>query len=147
MDSNETECANRLERCATDTRGPLGLGHSVVFSPGGQMVVSGSWETVRLWDAVTGAALQTLKGYSGDVSSVAFSLDGKLVHTLFVLNDWIAEVETNILWLPPDYRTTCVAVSNRTVVLGHSSSKIPFLEFKEGQSLYRNSMLQTIEYL
>jgi WD40 repeat protein len=36
-------------------------------------------KTVRLWDAVTGAALQTLKGYSSSVSLIAFLLDGKLV--------------------------------------------------------------------
>jgi len=34
---------------------------------------------VRLWDATTGAALQTLEGHSGGVSSAAFSPDGKQV--------------------------------------------------------------------
>jgi hypothetical protein len=34
---------------------------------------------VRLWDAIAGAALQTLEGYSGSVSPVAFSLDAKQV--------------------------------------------------------------------
>lgn len=38
-----------------------------------QETVSGSWDmTARLWDAVTGVALQTLKGHSGSVTSVAF---------------------------------------------------------------------------
>jgi WD40 repeat protein len=36
-------------------------------------------QTVRLWDATTRAALQTLKGHSIHVSSVAFSPDGKQV--------------------------------------------------------------------
>jgi WD40 repeat protein len=36
-------------------------------------------KTVRLWDAGTGAALQTLKGYSVGVNSVAFSPDGKVL--------------------------------------------------------------------
>jgi WD40 repeat protein len=36
-------------------------------------------ETVRLWDAATGAVLQTLGGHLGSVTSVAFSLDSKLV--------------------------------------------------------------------
>jgi WD40 repeat protein len=35
--------------------------------------------TVRLWDTVTGAALQTLKGHSGWVTSIAFSSDGKQI--------------------------------------------------------------------
>ena len=43
-------------------------------------VVSGSYDkTVRLWDAVTGAALQTLEGHTSWVRSVAFSPDGKQV--------------------------------------------------------------------
>ncbi|PVH69362.1 hypothetical protein DL98DRAFT_439196, partial [Cadophora sp. DSE1049] len=99
-------------------------------------VVSGSDDkTVRLWDATTGAALQTLEGHSGSVTSVAFLPDGKVVHALFVLNNWVAEGRGNILWLPPDYRATCAAVRNRIVVLGHSSGGISFLEFKQGSKL------------
>jgi WD40 repeat protein len=53
---------------------------SVAFSPDGKQVVSSSDDnTVRLWDAVTGAALQTLTGHSDTVRSVAFSADGKQV--------------------------------------------------------------------
>ena len=53
---------------------------SVAFSPDSKQVVSGSGDnTVRLWDAATGAALQTLEGHSESVSSVAFSPDGKQV--------------------------------------------------------------------
>jgi WD40 repeat protein len=36
-------------------------------------------KTVRLWDTVTGAMVQTLKGHFGWVWSVAFSPDGKQV--------------------------------------------------------------------
>ena len=53
---------------------------SVVFSPHGKQVVSGPYDkTVRLWDAVTRAALHTLEGHSDWVSSVAFLPDGKHV--------------------------------------------------------------------
>jgi hypothetical protein len=47
-------------------------------------------------------------------------------------NDWVTEERTNILWLPPDYRATCVAIRDRMVVLGHLLESISFLEFKEG---------------
>jgi WD40 repeat protein len=119
--------------------------------------VSGSDDkTVRLWDAVTGAALQTLEGHLDSITSVAFSPDGKLVvswphdktvtldtssdsleqlHGLFVSNDWVVERSGNVLWLPPDYLATCVAVWNRIVVLGHSLGGISFLGFKQGSKL------------
>jgi WD40 repeat protein/serine/threonine protein kinase len=57
-------------------------GHSnrvlaVAFSPDGRRIASGSRETIKLWDAVTGQETLTLKGHSGD--SVAFSPDGRRI--------------------------------------------------------------------
>ncbi|KAL8364713.1 hypothetical protein RB595_003816 [Gaeumannomyces hyphopodioides] len=51
---------------------------SVTFSPDGQRLASASADnTVKLWDAATGACLTTLKGHSDSVRSVAFSPDGQ----------------------------------------------------------------------
>jgi WD40 repeat protein len=109
---------------------------SVAFSPDGLMVVSSSYDnTARLWDALTGVLLQTFKGHSGSARSVAFSPDGKLMHSLFVSKDWVADGQGYILWLPPDYRPTSVAVWNGIVALGHSSGSISFLEFMQGSKL------------
>jgi WD40 repeat protein len=57
-----------------------GTGHidAVAFSSDGKYIVSGSVDnTIRIWDARTGAKLNTFVGHSDDVASVAFSRDGR----------------------------------------------------------------------
>ncbi|KAL2884580.1 Vegetative incompatibility protein HET-E-1 [Ceratocystis lukuohia] len=51
---------------------------SVVFSNDGQRLASGSADnTVKIWDATSGACVQTLEGHDHQVVSVVFSNDGQ----------------------------------------------------------------------
>ena len=48
----------------------------MAFSPDGRRLATGGEEnTVKIWDVETGQELQTLRGHSGDVYTVAFSPD------------------------------------------------------------------------
>ena len=54
----------------------------MAFSPDGMRIVSGSDDnTVRLWDAASGAQLAVLRGHEDEVNSVAFSPDGTRIVT------------------------------------------------------------------
>jgi WD40 repeat protein/serine/threonine protein kinase len=55
---------------------------SVVFSPDGQYVATGSRDcTARLWELKNATSVQTLKGHAGDVTNLAFSPDGRRLAT------------------------------------------------------------------
>jgi hypothetical protein len=66
---------------------------------------------------------------------VAFSPDGKLLPILRVSNHWVVEGDTNILWLPSDYRETLSATWNRNLVIGHLSGRISIFGFKKEAKL------------
>ncbi|HOB54012.1 MAG TPA: NACHT domain-containing protein [Acidobacteriota bacterium] len=52
----------------------------VAYSPDGRKIASGSRDnTVRIWDAESGAELAILRGHEREVTSVAFSPDGRRI--------------------------------------------------------------------
>jgi WD40 repeat protein len=55
---------------------------SVAFSPDGKRVATGGHsQEVKVWDAISGLEIKTLKGYSSAIGSVAFSPDGAKLAT------------------------------------------------------------------
>jgi WD40 repeat protein len=53
-----------------------GASLNVAFSPDGRRLATGGEDnTVKIWDVQTGLELQTLRGHSGEIYSVAFSPD------------------------------------------------------------------------
>jgi hypothetical protein len=47
---------------------------------------------------------------------------------VFVKDSWLAVDMEDLLWLPVDYRVSCIAIRDELVVLGHNSGLITFLE-------------------
>jgi WD40 repeat protein len=53
---------------------------SVAFSPDNKLIVSGGYDnTVKVWDAATGALIRTFTGHTATVWAVGFSPDGKSI--------------------------------------------------------------------
>lgn len=53
---------------------------TVIFSPDGKYVLSGSWDhAIRLWDAASGQKIKTFAGHTGRINALAFSADGRRI--------------------------------------------------------------------
>ncbi|HZZ82425.1 MAG TPA: c-type cytochrome domain-containing protein [Gemmataceae bacterium] len=55
----------------------LSIVESMAWSPDGKWLVSGSFQEVTIWDALTGEQRHKITGFAHSVVAIAFSLDGK----------------------------------------------------------------------
>jgi WD40 repeat protein len=88
---------------------------SIAFSPDGTQVVSGSKDkNIRLWDAITGTCLNTLKGHSGLVILVVFSPDGTRIVSgsrTSTLQLWDTVTGANLITLQGYYLCSSISFS------------------------------------
>ncbi|KAJ8058450.1 hypothetical protein OCU04_012638 [Sclerotinia nivalis] len=137
--SGSTDKTIRLWDTATSESLQTLEGHSnsiwsIAFSPDGTKVASGSNDkTIRLWDTATSESLQTLKGHSGLVASSIFE-------QYSISNHWIVERSDgevrNILWLPSDYRFSCICFYKGIIAMGFSNGSIFFLKLENGNKFH-----------
>lgn len=126
-----------------------GPANAVAFSNEGKLLVSTSADrSACLWDVVTGEALQRLQlpavakcvSFSGSASCmetdrglVEFSRVSNtlswptLQGNIFVEERWITCGARKLIWLPFDYRPSCVAVRGNIVILGHRSGRLSII--------------------
>jgi WD40 repeat protein len=59
----------------------ISLVESMAFSPDGQVLATGSFQELTLWDRTTGQPKTRLGGFADRVTAIAFSADGQLLAT------------------------------------------------------------------
>jgi WD40 repeat protein len=120
--------------------GHSGRVSSVAFSPDGSKVVSGIRdptydETVRVWGAASGRRLKKLKGCSGSVSSMAFSLNvgstPNIPYSVDETSHWITNSGLKILYIPFDLRPGVFDMNGSSLaVIGANSGRLTMLKFR-----------------
>jgi hypothetical protein len=134
--------------CLQTLEGHSDYVNSVAFSHDSARLVSASGDTIKIWDAHSGACLQTLESHSGEVTSadlvsilVSLHLNKTAIEpqqpvsqgVAMSLNcTWVSNNAQDMVWLPTEYRPdrpACSAVSGRCVGIGTGSGKVLFCRF------------------
>ena len=130
------------DACEQVLWGHSGGVNSVVFSPDGHRVVSGSNDnTVRIWNVATGESQAELKGHSGRVNSVVFSPDGHHVvsgsidNTVRIWNVATGESEAELKGHTNSVNSVVFSPDGRLVVSGSYDNTVRIWNVVTGESV------------
>ncbi|KAJ5608772.1 hypothetical protein N7528_009339 [Penicillium herquei] len=118
---------------------------ALAFSPGSAFLASATRD-VQLWDMRTGKLIGE-RQLQGSRHSLRFSSDGTTISTdtgrvdvrsffptqelssrgNILVDDWIVLGMRRVLYLPHDYRSDHVAVTDNMVIMGHESGRVSFI--------------------
>jgi WD40 repeat protein len=147
--------------CLQTLEGHSSYVSSVAFSHDSTRLASASDDnTVKIWDASSGACLQTLEVGNPLLGNISFDTTGSYLHTeigtitigaalldmdctpvstpnttepagpryrgLSLSSDhtWITHNSENLVWLPSEYRPSCVAVSGNIIGIGVGTGRV-----------------------
>jgi WD40 repeat protein len=127
--------------------GHLGSVYSVVFSPNGSKLASGSRDcTVQVWDVATGQVDRMLEGHLSWVYSVVFSPAGskpdscqpetirqcvasRSFYSVDKSGSWVTQNGSRILNLPVDHRPGHMATRGNNLAIGSSTGRVTIITF------------------
>ena len=142
--------------CLQTLEGHSSSVHSVAFSHDSTWLASASWDrTVKIWDASSGACLQTLRRdrvlYKLSFSSTSsflyteigtIAIGSSEISSMMDIaeperpqhpsigtssdNTWITYGGKNILWVPSEYRPSCLDICRSTVGIGVGTGRVWF---------------------
>ncbi|KAJ7201169.1 mycorrhiza-induced WD40-repeat domain protein [Mycena pura] len=122
---------------------------TIAFSPGGDLVVSGSMDTtIKIWSAITGEIRADLNGHTSFVTSVAFSADGSTVvsgsddKTVKMWNTITGRMQANLshtdsvrsVAFSPDGRTVIAGSRDGTIKMWDAATTELWREFRDHSS-------------
>ena len=132
--------------------GHTGEVSAVAFSADGSLLASASFDdTVRLWNPSTGQEVQKFEDMPF-ITTIKFTIDNRTLltnrgslsidnglllsqaiesltnETIAIKNEWIRRGEYNLLWLPHEYRSSCLAFDGNTVAIGLNSGQVSFIQ-------------------